>query len=177
MGRGWTLALGLILAAVIIVLVAIKIYRYRVEVRLKPPGPPLSEEEKKIPSMLRALPFKKETPPQKPSLLVSSLKDNQLLLANVLATPKKAPRGTYLRVSVVLNLSSKDLARKYHEQKARLEALISDTIQRIPYRDLRSSEGPRILKETLEKRLKKAYKKQITALWITTYEFQRLRGL
>ncbi len=177
MRKGWALALGLILAAVIIVLVAIKIYRYRVEVRLKPPAPPLTEEEKKIPSMLRALPFKKKVRPKKPSLLLSSLKDNQILLANVLATPKKAPRGTYLRVSVVLDLSSKEVAQQYHEQKARLEALISDTIQRIPYRDLRSSEGPRILKENLEKRLQNTYKGQIKTLWITTYEFQRLRGL
>ncbi len=170
MNRGWLVALVIIFIGIILVIIGIKLYnRYNFPLK----GTPKTQ---KIPSMLRSLPFQ-EKPIRKPSLLVSSLRDNQLLLTDILVTPKDAPKGTYLRLSLVLDFASKETAQNYRPQKARLESIISDTIQRISYRDLISSEGPRIVKEVLDLELKNLYKGKIKKIWITTYEFQSLRGL
>lgn len=177
MKRGWGIALGLILAALIIVLVAVKFYRNRMALKLKPPPPPLTKEEKKVPSMLRALPFKKKVPKKKPSILVSSLKKNQVLLVNLLANPKKAPKGLYLRLALVVTFPSDKLAGYYKERKAKLEQVVVDTIQELSYQDLRSSEGPLLLKEALNKRFQQVFKGEIKELWITGYEFQKIKGL
>ncbi len=167
----WIISAIIILAGILSVVIAIKFYRQGLTfVR------PFVKREK-VPSMVRALPFKKKIPRRQKPLIVRNLKANQILLTNVLATPAHSPKGTYLVLSLVLDLSSVEVAQRYTKQKPLLEETIINCVQRIEYRDLRSSEGVTILKKELEKAFKKILKDKMTALWVAEYSFQRIKRL
>ncbi len=177
--RLWIIAWIILLGAFLGVLLLIKFYHQFEILKLKSyPSKELQPRlnKKKVPSMLRALPFK-EVPKPKSTLLARSLKPYQLLIENVFSTPRKGPQGVYLVVSVVIDFSSNELATKYKDQRALLEEIITDCIQKLDYRDLRSSEGPLIFKKTLERELQKILKNKVIDLWITKYDFQRIKGL
>ena len=171
MRRNWLVIILAIVVGVILVVIGAK-FRHQIKLILNK-----KSREKEVPSMLRALPFKEKPKKREKSLLLSSLKENQMLLMDLLATPKNAPKGLYLRVSVVLDLSSPQIVEKYRKHQAKLEEIIIESVQHISYRDLLSSEGPRLLKAELEKRFQKILKKHINELWITRYEFQKMRRL
>ncbi len=167
----WIISVIIILAGILSVIMAIKFYRQGLNF-VRP-----FVKRQKVPSMVRALPFKKKIPRRQKPLIVRNLKTNQILLTDVLATPAHAPKGTYLVLSLVLDFSSTEMAQRYAKQKPLLEETIINCVQRIDYRDLRSSEGVTILKKALEKAFKKILKDKMTALWVAEYSFQRIKRL
>ena len=176
----WIVSFIIIIGALVTVLLIIKFYHQFEILRLRSFSSEIRyhnrSNRQKVPSMLRTLPFKKRTPRSKSTLLARSLKPHQLLIENVPSTPRRGPQGVYLVVSVVIDFSSNKWALKYRDQKAILKEAIINCVQRLDYRDLRSSEGPLLLKNVLERDLQKVLKDKVTDLWITKYDFQCIKG-
>jgi len=133
---------------------------------------------RKVPSMIRSLPFKPEKRPRRrKSLLLAKLRDDQLYFPDLLFTPKGAPRGEYFQFSLVLQFDSKKSAKEWREKRALLESLIVEVGEGFDYADLRTPDGKRLFKKALLQALRRKYGSEIQDLWLTEYSFARVKGL
>ncbi len=169
---------NLFIALSIVIIFAALLFIFRRQARelwfkMNPP-----QATRKVPSMIKSLPFKpeKRSRPRR-NLLVSKLRDDQLYLPNLLFTPKDAPRGEYFQFSLVLQFDSKKKAKEWRERKALLENLIIEVGERFSYADLRTPDGRRLFKKALLRALKEKYGPEISDLWLTEYAFARIKGL
>ncbi|NPB09690.1 MAG: flagellar basal body-associated FliL family protein [Thermodesulfobacteria bacterium] len=166
---------NLILASVIVLVSAVLLFVFRKPARdlwfkVNPP-----HATRKVPSMIKSLPFKPEKRPARPkNLLLSKLRDDQLYLPDILFTPKEAPRGEYFKFSLVLQLDSKKKAKEWRGKKALLESLIINVGEKFSYADLRTPDGRQLFKKAVLKALREKYGPEIEDLWLTEYNFAKV---
>lgn len=165
-------AIFLILGSVVV------LYLFRQEakelwLKIKPP------KTSKTPSMIKALPFREKEKPRykERSLLLSSLKENQILLEDIVFTPKRAPRKTFFQCSVVISVSSKEEAQKLKTLKPYLIDLIVEAGNDFPYRDIITPDGRLLFKQKLLQALNQKLDSSIKDLWLVDYQIGRMRRL
>ncbi len=129
------------------------------------------------PSLIRALPFdvlkmkRKERLPE----LREKLTPTQVLVEDVVANPKGAPRGKYLRVSVVVEAKDEDTAKRLSEEEGKIATLVLDTIQEFSYEDLTSRGGVAKFKKKLETKIRVLYGRDIRDVSVVEFRFKEAK--
>jgi len=136
-------------------------------VRLRrPSGEPLS--------MIRALPFdvlKERASRRALQDLRRRLTPTQVLIEDIVASPRNAPPGRYVRVSVVVEAPNRKAAYYLETHRGKLATLILDTLQAFPYQDLQRRDGVRRFKEALASRITFFYGPQVKEVSLVEFEF------
>ncbi|OAQ20181.1 flagellar basal body-associated FliL family protein [Thermosulfurimonas dismutans] len=137
----------------------------------------LSGSSEKTPSMIRALPFEilQEKKKERLPLIKEKLTPTQILIEDIVGSPKGAPLGKYVRVSVVLEALDKKTAEELSGRQGNLATLILDTIQRFPYERFRSRNGFMEFKKVLTQRIMFLYGDKIRDVSIVEFGFGEIR--
>lgn len=134
----------------------------------------------KTPSMIRALPFEPEILKEKKrgrlSLIREKLTPTQVLIEDIVGSPKGAPLGKYVRVSVVLEAINKKTAEELSGRKEKLATLILDTIQKFPYERFRSRNGFTEFKKVLTQQIMFLYGDKIRDVSIVEFGFREIKN-
>ncbi|QJA06703.1 flagellar basal body-associated FliL family protein [Thermosulfurimonas marina] len=128
------------------------------------------------PSMIRALPFdvlKERSSRKALEDLRKRLTPTQILIEDIVASPRGAPPGRYVRVSVVVEAPDMDSAHYLEAHRGKLATLILDTLQSFPYEELKRRDGVKLFKEALVQKIEFFYGPQVKEVSLVEFEFRR----
>ena len=126
--------------------------------------------------MIRALPFdvlKERASRRALEDIRKRLTPTQILIEDIVASPRGAPPGRYVRVSVVVEAPDLDSARYLQAHRGKLATLILDTLQSFPYRDLGRRDGVRRFKEALVRKIEFFYGPRVREVSLVEFELRR----
>ncbi|MBX6422407.1 hypothetical protein [Thermosulfurimonas sp. F29] len=128
-------------------------------------------------SLIRALPFDviRERSPRDLYDLEKKLTPTQILIPDIAASPRGAPVGKYVRVSVVVEAWDRRSAEELRANQGRLATLILDSLQKFPYRKLETRRGFLELKKTITQRLAFFYGDKIRDISVVQFEIREAK--
>ncbi len=100
---------------------------------------------------------------------------NQILLEEVMGMPEGAPRGAYVKVTLVLETPDKKAKEYIRSALHRVEAIISETLGKISYEELSGKTGMELLKKSILKQLSMVYGKKIKDLYLVEVTVEKAR--
>ncbi len=128
-------------------------------------------------SLIRALPFDvlQEKPRRDLYDLQKKLTPTQILIQDIAASPKGAPAGKYVRVSVVVEAWNRKAALELQAHRGRLASLILDSIQRFPYQKLGTRSGLLDFKKNITRRIEFFYGDRVKNVSIVQFEIREAK--
>ncbi len=125
-------------------------------------------------SLIRALPFDVLQERSRRDLydLQKKLTPTQILIKDIAASPRGAPVGKYVRVSVVVEAWDRKAALELQAHRGKLATLILDCIQKFPYQKLGTRNGFLDFKRNITRRITFFYGDKVKDVSIVQFEIR-----